>query len=128
MTALTEGAAAPGAMATAAFQPAIAPSRVEKRKLDARPPGKRKSVGTLLKIVPVGVPVGKVLLLGSTFGMVTIREFLTPAPLKRVLRPVPLSEIHQGLEELRDRPQGLMRVGSVTGATPEVLETRLTWV
>jgi hypothetical protein len=70
-----------------------------------------------------GVPVGKVLLLGSTLGMVTIREFLTPAPLKRVLRPV---EIYQGLEELRDRPQGLTRVGSVTGATPEVLETRLT--
>ena len=30
------------------------------------------------------------------------------------------------LEELRERPQGLTRVGSVTGATPEVLETRLT--
>ena len=44
-----------------------------------------------------------------------------PAPLKRVLRPVPLSEIHQGLEELRDRPQGLMRVGSVTGATQVAL-------
>src|SRR5258707_13582214 len=97
-----------------------------KRKVGTKPGGRTKSVGYLLKIVPVGVPVGKVLLLGSTLGMVTIREFLTPAPLKRVLRPVPLSEIHQGLEELRDRPQGLMSVGSVTGATPEVLETRLT--
>jgi hypothetical protein len=58
--------------------------------------------------------------------MVTMSEFFTPSPLKSVLRPVPLSEIHQGLEELRDRPQGLIRVGSVTGATPEVLETRLT--
>ena len=37
-----------------------------------------------------------------------------------------LEAVGQGLEELRDRPQGLMRVGSVTGATPEVLETRLT--
>src|ERR1700734_3928167 len=126
MTALTEGGAAPGATATAAFHPAIAPSMVEKRKVEARPPGRMKSVGTLLKMVPVGVPVGKVLLVGSAFGMVTISDCLAPAPLKRVLRPVPLSEIHQGLLELRERPQGLMRVGSVTGATPEVLETRLT--
>src|ERR1700679_1876065 len=128
MTALTEGAGAPGGEGTEGFQPGVAPSRVAKRKEEAKPPGRRKSVATLLKMVPVGVPVGKVLLVGSALGMVTIREFLTPAPLKRVLRPVPLSEIHQGLEELRDRPQGLMRVGSVTGATPEVLETRLTCV
>src|SRR5271170_1547402 len=126
MTALTDGAAAPGAIATFAFQPAMAPSSVAKRKEEAKPPGRMKSVGTLLKIVPVGVPVGKVLLLGSALGMVTMREFLTPAPLKSVLRPVPLSEIHQGLLELRERPQGLMRVGSVTAAIPEVLETRLT--
>ena len=39
---------------------------------------------------------------------------------------MPLSETHQGLEELRESPQGLMRWGSVTGATPETLETRLT--
>src|ERR1700684_2461972 len=118
MTALTEGAAAPVAMPTLGFHPAIAPSRVAKRKLEAKPLGRTKSVGTLLKIVPVGVPTGKVLLLGSTLGMVTIREFLMPAPLKRVLRPVPLSEIHQGLEELRDKPQGVMRGGAVTGGTP----------
>src|SRR5882757_7400561 len=128
MTALTEGAAAPGAMSTLRFHPAIAPSRVAKRKLEARPPGRTKSVGTLLKMVPVGVPVGKVLLLGSALGMVTIREFLTPAPLKSVLRPVPLSEIHHGLPELRESPQGLIKVGSVTGATPGTLDTRLTWV
>src|SRR5260370_32108337 len=109
MTALTEGAAAPGAMATLGFHPAIAPSRVAKRKLEARPPGRTKSVGTLLKMVPVGVPVGKVLLFGSTLGMVTIREVSTPAPLKRVLTPVPLSEIHQGLEELHERHQGVIR-------------------
>src|ERR1700716_4177643 len=104
MTALTEGAGAPGAGPPRGVQPAMVPSRGAKRKLEAKPPGRTKSVGTLLKMVPVGVPVGKVLLLGSAFGMVTIREFLTPAPLKRVLSPVPLSEIHHGLEELTDRP------------------------
>src|ERR1700733_15367611 len=115
-------------MPTVGFHPTMAPSSVEKRNAAAGPPGRMKSVGLPLAIVPVGVPVGKVLLFGSALGMVTIREFFTPAPLKSVLRPVPLSEIHQGLEELRESPQGLTSVGSVTGATPEVLATRLTCV
>jgi hypothetical protein len=34
-----------------------------------------------LKMVPVGLPVGLFLLVGSAGGMVTIRDCLAPAPL-----------------------------------------------
>jgi hypothetical protein len=62
MTALTDGAEAPDAMPTLAFQPMIAPSSVAKRKVAGIPGAMAKSVVLPLKIVPVGVPVGKVLL------------------------------------------------------------------
>ena len=59
-------------------------------------------------MVPVGVPVGVFLLFGSAWGTVTIRDCLSPAPLYSVLKPVALSEIHHGLPEPRDIPQGLI--------------------
>src|SRR5580698_38149 len=106
----------------------MVPSMVEKRNRACLPGARRKSAGLPLAMVPVGVPVGKVLFAGLDWGMVTTRGVMAPAPLYRVLRPVPLSETHQGLPDMRESPQGLTRLGSVTGAMPEVLATRLTWV
>jgi hypothetical protein len=59
----------------------MVPSMVEKRKAAGAPGARRKSVGLALAMVPVGVPVGKVLLLGSAFGMVTTSGLMAPAPL-----------------------------------------------
>src|SRR5882757_7217971 len=106
----------------------MVPSIVEKRNKLGLPGASKKSVGLPLAMVPVGVPSGVFLLLGSAGGMVTTRACLAPGPLYSVLSPVPLSEIHQGLLELRDSPHGLINCGSVTGATPDVLETRLVCV
>jgi hypothetical protein len=76
-----DGGAPPGATPTVGFHPDIVPSIVEKRKSAGAPGASRKSVGLLLAMVRVGVPVGKTLLLGSDFGMVTTSGLMTPAPL-----------------------------------------------
>ena len=54
---------------------------VEKRKSAGAPGARRKSVGLALAMVPVGVPVGKVLLVGLDLGMVTTSGLMAPAPL-----------------------------------------------
>src|SRR6266436_7623403 len=114
--------------ATAGFHPAIVPSIVEKRNKAGLAGASKKSVWLLLAMVPVGVPSGVFLLFGSACGMVTTRDRLTPAPSYSVLKPVLWSETHHALPEPRDIPQGLINGGSVTGATPASLETRLVWV
>jgi hypothetical protein len=82
MTAFVEDPGAPpAATPTFGFQPEIVPSMVEKRKRAAAPGARTKSVGLELAIVPVGVPVGKVLLLGFAFGIVTTSGVIAPAPL-----------------------------------------------
>jgi hypothetical protein len=45
----------------------------------AAPGARTKSVGLELAMVPVGVPVGKVLLLGLAFGIVTTSGVIAPA-------------------------------------------------
>jgi hypothetical protein len=79
--AFVEGGLLPGATATVGFYPEMVPSMVEKRKAAGAPGASRKSVGLALAIVPVGVPVGKVLLLGSALGIVTTSGLMAPAPL-----------------------------------------------
>src|SRR5258708_12351219 len=91
VTACVDGGAAPCATATFGFHPAIVPSMVEKRNTAGAPGASRKSVLLPLAMVPVGVTVGVFLLLGSAGGMVTFKDFLSPAPLYIVLNPVPLS-------------------------------------
>jgi len=54
---------------------------VEKEERRGFPGANKKSVGLLLAMVPVGVPVGVFLLFGSEGGIVTIRDCLVPAPL-----------------------------------------------
>jgi hypothetical protein len=52
-----------------------------KEKSAAAPAARTKSLGLESAIVPVGVPVGKVLLLGLAFGIVTTSGVIAPAPL-----------------------------------------------
>ena len=84
-------------------------------------------MGLPLAMVPVGVPVGKV------FGGVGFGDG-DDEPIYGSNAVVEGSEAGAvvgdppGLPEVRGTPQGLTRWGSVTGATPEVLATRLTWV
>src|ERR1700691_1782422 len=80
-TAFVEAAAPPLAIPMVGLHPEMVPSMVEKRKSAGAPAARRKSVGLPLAMVPVGVPVGKVLLLGSALGMVTTSGLITPAPL-----------------------------------------------
>src|SRR6476659_9360913 len=100
----------------------MVPSSVAKMNTAGFPGVSGKSV-VPLKTCPVGVPVG--LEFGSPEGMVTTRDFGLPVPSYRVDLPAPLSEIHQGVPDPRDIPQGLTRFGSVTGAMPGILDTRL---
>jgi hypothetical protein len=76
-----EPGAPPAAIPIFGFHPKMLPSRVDKRKAAGAPGARTKSVGLEFAIVPVGVPVGKVLLLGSAFGMVTTSGIIAPAPL-----------------------------------------------
>jgi hypothetical protein len=64
--ACVDGAAAPLAIPTVGFHPEMVPSMVEKRKSAGAPAARRKSVELPLAMVPVGVPVGKVLLVATT--------------------------------------------------------------
>jgi hypothetical protein len=52
---------------------------VQKRKLAGVFGASRKSLALPLKIVPVGLPVGVFLFVGSAGGIVTTRGFFVPA-------------------------------------------------
>src|SRR6266705_4885596 len=114
------------------FQPDIVPSSVAKMKRlgpDPFGPVTTKSL-VPLKILPVGaevVPAG----LPPGGGMVTTSCIggeptwsAVPSPLYTVATPVPLSETHQGLVGLCDRPQELTRFGSWNLAILGRSETR----
>ena len=81
VTALVDGGFAPGASPTPGFQAARVPSNVEKMKAACFLGARRKSVGLVLEITPVGLPVGKLGLLGFDLGIVTTRGCLSPGPL-----------------------------------------------
>src|SRR5512147_26190 len=108
---------------TPEFQPEIVPSSVTNRKRAVLPGTSSKPV-VPLKTVPVGTP-GSLPVAGGT---VTTSDCATPAPLYRVESPVPLSAAHHGVVELRERPQGLTRFGSVNVAMPDWSETRFACV
>src|SRR3954451_14207081 len=81
VVAFVDGPGTPGVFPTVGFHAAIVPSSVEKIKAAGLLGATGKSVVLLFGIIPVGVPVGKVLSLGSDFGIVTTRLCLAPAPL-----------------------------------------------
>src|SRR6266487_1352349 len=103
---------------TVGFQPDIVPSSVAKMKRLG--PETPPSVTTKPLVPLKTLPVGAELVPPAGGGMVTTSgdapgdNGLTgvPFPSYRVDTPVPLSEIHQGLVELCDRPQGLTRFES----------------
>jgi len=80
MVASLEGGTLPGATPTVGFHAEMVPSIVEKRTA-AGVPGASRNLLAAVSMVPVGVPVGKTLLLGSDLGMVTTSGLITPAPL-----------------------------------------------
>src|SRR5437660_145359 len=107
------------------FQPDIVPSSVAKMKRlgpDPLFPVTTKSLVPLktlpvgAEVVPAGLPFGG--------GIVTTSGIGVPSPLYSVDTPVPLSETHQGLVGLCDRPQGFFRFESVKRAKPGMSETR----
>lgn len=67
ITALVDSAVPPGLIPTHGFHAEMVPSRVQKRNTAALPGARKKPVGLALAIMPVGVPAGKVLLVGSAF-------------------------------------------------------------
>src|SRR6266699_4451032 len=114
---------------TVRFQPEIVPSSVANmnRLGPERPFSETTKSLVPLKTLPVGaavVPAG----LPFGGGIVTTSGEPTgngvPSPLYRVDTPLPLSETHQGLVGLCDRPQGLTRFESVKRAKPGMSETR----
>src|SRR6266568_7342923 len=105
---------------TPGFHPETVPSSVTNRKMAGFPGASWKS-WLPLKICPVGLPVW---LLLSPGGIVTTRGMAVPVPVYNVVTPVPLSETHHGLPELRDMPHGFTRLESVTAAIPGMFETR----
>src|ERR1700719_3256333 len=82
------------------FQAAITPCSVTKINFAAVLPGKGKSA-VPLATTPVGAPRS---LTPGGAGIETVRA-LFPTPLYTVAKPEPLSEIHNGPEALRVKPQ-----------------------
>src|SRR3954453_10858316 len=102
------------------FQPGTAPD--SEAKMNAAGPLLVPSVTTKsvvpLNTWPVGAPPGMVTLNGWVIGLP-----LT-SPRYNSLRSAPLDDTQNGLVALREMPQALTRVGSVTGATPAWSDTR----
>src|SRR5437016_14562583 len=92
----------------------MVPSSVTNRK-KAFAPGPTRNSGVALKTVPVGADVP----VPSGVGMVTTRACGTPAALYKVDKPVPLSDIHQGLTLPRESPQAFTRSEYTQGAAVE---------
>src|SRR5713226_1420670 len=98
---------------TLRFQPDIVPSSVAKMNRlgpdipfseTTKPLGPLKTLPVGAAVVPAGLPAGG--------GIVTTSGTAVPSPLYKVATPAPLSDTHQGLVGLCDRPQGLSRFGS----------------
>src|SRR5690348_12736362 len=112
------------------FQPEIVPSSVANmKKLGPEPPPPVTTKPELpLNTTPVGVPVvpSGLPLAG---GIVTTSGVAggngTPAPLYRVLTPVPLSEIQKGLVGPNAMPQGFFKLASVWAAGTAPSDTKL---
>ena len=73
--------------------------------------------------IPVGVPVPEQSAIGTLTGLNGTGNRV-PSALSRVLRPVPLSDVHHGVVGPRTRPHGLTRLESVCGARPGMSEAR----
>ena len=108
---------------TAGFQAETVPSSVTKINRAGLPEVTSKSE-LPLKTAPVGAAG---LLPPEGGGMVTTKGTIWPVPLYSVETPVPLSATHHGLVELRARPQGFTRLGSVVAASFGISETRSVW-
>src|SRR3954454_11169425 len=120
----------PGAVApTPGFHPSMLPLSVANKNVaDAECPAASdtmKPVWSVLNTWPVGAPV-----VTSTTSGALVTD-LGPDPTYSVVLSVPLSETHVGdpgaelVPGDADRPQALTRSGSVNGATPGWLDTRL---
>src|SRR6266567_1946834 len=114
---------------TLGFQPDIVPSSVAKMKRPGLFPETAKSLVPLktlpvgAEIVPGGLPPGGGMVTTSCIGGEPTWTAV-PSPLYTVDTPVPLSETHQGLVGLCDRPQELTRFGSWNLAILGRSETR----
>src|SRR5258708_11722673 len=108
---------------TVGFEPEIVPSSVAKMKnagfvaATAKAPAPANELNTC--------PVGFEVPVPSGVGIVTTRAGGTPAPLERVVTPIPLSEIQKGLVALAEMPHGLTRWLSVFAAAPGVSASKL---
>ena len=119
----------PGVARTTAVVPAlpfhaeIVPLRLAKMKFDAVPLTVKVPAPALLNTWPVG-PCGPL----AVVGMLTTRACGAAIPLVtryRVDVLVAWFEIQNGLVALNDMPQGFLRFGSVTCASPGTSDTRL---
>jgi hypothetical protein len=92
------------------------------------PGAKRTSMGLALAMVPVGVPLGKVLLLESAFENShdqwsdRSRAVIEPAQASSIVRDPPRAAGTAG------KTPRINEFGVSDGATPDVLATKLTWV
>jgi hypothetical protein len=112
---------------TPGFHPEMVPSSVTKINNPGLPAATAKSV-VPLKTMPLGVAVSVLPFGGGTVTTNGVAGCGFPFASYRVEVPVPLFDTHQGLPLLRAKPQGFLRLGSVTGAMPSMSETRLVWL